>query len=204
METQNQNIATALEQLRQGKAPGHGAVLHEITCGIQDLTGFLRRHYMEEYIPEGGSKIKFVTGRPGSGKTHLLQMLADEAEDCGFLTAELSATEVWLHDFRELYLAILKQLDLADILRGCAGQIIREMGYDPAIIADGQTFLDTLAERREADAISKSTIRSLLRKYFTHNPVLDNCFAACCSLLTGDLLGYPTMDSASVKRFWPA
>lgn len=186
----------AVTLLRRGKAPGRGEILHEISCGVDDLTNFLATHYLEQYIPEGGSKIKFLTGRPGAGKTHVLQLLADEAEAKGFLTVELSADEVWLHDFRELYLAVLKKLDLSTILHGCADEIVREMGYDPTQIGAGKTFLDFLAERREADAISKSTIRGLLRKRFTQNPLLDNCFAGCCSLLTGNLLGYPTLDTA--------
>ena len=190
-------VEQALRRLADGRAPGRGVLLHTINCGTEDLIDFLSRHYLETYIPEGGSKIKFVTGRPGSGKTQLLELLADAAESRGFLIVELSAAEVWMHDFRELYLAILKRLDLQAILRSCAYEIIREMGYNPREIPAGQTFLDFLAERREADAISKSTIRSLLRNYFTKNPVLDNCFAGCCSLLTGDMLGYPALDNAS-------
>lgn len=184
----------AIELLQKGKAPGRGAILHEISCGVNDLSNFITKQYLEQYIPESGSKIKFLTGRPGAGKTHLLELLTDEAEARGFLTVELSAGDVWLHDFREFYLAILKRLDLEKILRGCADEIVREMGYDPERLGKGKTFIDYLAERREADAISKSTIRSLLRKRFTQNPLLDNCFAGCCCLLTGDLLGYPTLD----------
>mgnify|MGYP002626162839 FL=1 len=187
----------AIERLKKGKAPGRGEILHELSCGVNDLTDFLTAQYLEQYIPEGGSKIKFITGRPGTGKTHVLELMADAAEQRGFLTVELSAADVWLHDFRELYLAILKRLDLNAILQGCAEEIIREMGNDPKEIGEGKTFIDYLAERREADPISKSTIRSLLRKRFTQNPLLDNCFAGCCSLLTGDLLGYPTLDAAS-------
>ncbi len=186
----------AVGRLQRGKAPGRGEILHEISCGMDDLIGFLAKLYLERYIPEGGSKIKFLTGRPGAGKTHVLQLLEDAAEERGFLTVELSAANVWLHDFRELYLAILRKLDLNAILQGCADEIVREMGYDPTEIGKGKTLIDFLAERREADAISKSTIRSLLRKRFTQNPLLDNCFAGCCSLLTGNLLGCPTLDAA--------
>ena len=84
----------AVTLLWRGKAPGRGEILHEISCGVDDLTNFLATHYLEQYIPEGGSKIKFLTGRPGAGKTHVLQLLADEAEAKGFLTVELSADEV--------------------------------------------------------------------------------------------------------------
>ena len=74
-----------LENLKKGLAPGRGELLREISCGVDFLTDFLAAHYLERYIPEGGSKIKFVTGHKGSGKTHLLQLLEEAAEEKGFL-----------------------------------------------------------------------------------------------------------------------
>ena len=36
-------------------------------CGIEFLSDFWQEKYLQEYIKNGGSKIKFVTGRQGSG-----------------------------------------------------------------------------------------------------------------------------------------
>lgn len=185
------------ELLAQGKAPGRGAALREVNTGLDSLTDFLRKHYLQTYLREGGSKIKFISGRTGSGKTHLAQCLLDDAEAEGYLTVSFSAREVWLHDFREVYLEILRQCDIERVLAGCAAQIVREMGFDPAAIGEGKTLLDYLAEQGEGDALSRGEIRSALRRYFTRNPLLDNGFAACCSLLTGDLLGHPVLEPAS-------
>lgn len=187
----------ALRRLLEGQAPGRRDALGEITVGLNSLTDFLRAQYLRAYIPEGGSKIKFVTGRPGSGKTHFAQAMLAEAEDAGFLTVSFSAKQVWLHDFRGVYLEILRQCDIERVLQGCAKQIIRGLGYDPDAIAPGQRLMDYLAERGEGDALSKGEIRSALRSCFTRNPRLDNTFAGCCSLLTGDLLGHPLLESAS-------
>ena len=185
-----------LENLKKGLAPGRGELLREISCGVDFLTDFLAAHYLERYIPEGGSKIKFVTGHKGAGKTHLLQLLEEAAEEKGFLTVSFSADEVWLHDFREIYLAVLKRCGLPTILHGCADSIISEMGYDPNAIPKGKTLIDYLAERNEADPLSKSTIRAALRQRFTQNPLMDNCFAACCALLVGDILGHPVLEAS--------
>ena len=187
----------ALDCLLRGKAPAQSAVLKQITTGLDSLTDFLHRHYLSNYIPEGGSKIKFVTGRSGSGKTHLAQCLLAESSAMGFLTVAVSAKEVWLHDFREVYLEILRQCDIERVLSGCAGQIMREMGCDPSALKEGQTFLDYLVEKGEGDAISRGEIRSALRRLFTRNPLLDNGFASCCSLLTGGILGHPVLEPAS-------
>jgi hypothetical protein len=181
----------------RGEAPGPGAILDRITTGLDSLTTFLSEQYLREYIPLGGSKIKFATGRPGCGKTHFSQVMLDQAKALGYLTAGFSARTVWLHDFREIYLNILEQCGIERVLRDCADQITRELGYDPAQIGEGQKLMDYLSERGEGDAISKGEIRNALRRFFTRNPMLDSCFAACCSLLTGDLLGHPTLEPAS-------
>lgn len=185
------------ERLRLGKVPLDSGTLEEISAGLASLEDFITLHYLQDYIPAGGSKIKFITGRPGSGKTHLARRLRDRAERMGYLCVSFSAREVWLHDFREVYLEIFKQCGFEEILSDCAKQIIREMGYDPAAVGDERTFMDFLTERGEGDALSKGEIRTELRRYFTRNPLLDNSFAACCSLLTGAILGHPILEPAN-------
>lgn len=183
--------------LKEGMVPADDGILKEISTGIEFLSDFIKKQYLEEYIPAGGSKIKFVTGRAGSGKTHFARLLEMHAREEQFQVVSFSAKDVWLHDFREIYLEILRQCDLEQILNGCAMQIVREMGYDPEQIEPGKTFMDFLSERQEADAISKGTIRSTLRTWFTKNPLLDNMFAGCCSLLTGGILGHPYIEPAN-------
>ena len=186
-----------ISRLLQGKAPGNAELLRETTVGLDSLTAFLGRQYLETYIPAGGSKIKFVTGLQGSGKTAFAETMLLEAAAAGYLTVSISAKEIWLHDFRGVYLEILRQCGLEGILRDCANQIIRGMGYDPDAIPKGKTLMDVLSEKGEGDAFSKGEIREALRRSFTRNPLLDNTFAVCCSLLTGDLLGYPVLENTS-------
>ena len=186
-----------LERLSRGEPPTDGALLDALSVGLDSLTGFLDRLYLRDYIPEGGSKIKFITGHPGSGKTHLARRILNDAAAQGYLTVSFSARDVWLNDFRAIYLEILRQCDIERVLSDCAGQIVRELGYDPEAIGPGRNFLDYLSERGEGDALSKGEIRAALRRFFTRNPRLDNTFAACCSLLTGSLLGHPVLENAS-------
>ena len=78
-------------------------------CGISFLTDFWKEKYLQEYIKNGGSKIKFVTGRKGSGKTHFLRLTAALAKVENYKTVHFSAKDVWMHDFREIYVAKLKE-----------------------------------------------------------------------------------------------
>ena len=183
-----------MDILRNGGVPLSSALAEHITVGLEPLISFLEEQYLNTYIPEGGSKIKMVTGRPGAGKTHFSRLMLSKALEHNYLTVHFSAESVWLHDFREIYLEILRQCDLDRILHGCAAQIVREMGYDPAQIEENKTFMDYLSETGEGDVITRGEIRRFLRTYFTRNPLLDNNFAACCSLLTGSILGHPTLE----------
>jgi len=186
-----------IDQLRKGQPPPDATTLAELSVGIQPFAAHLEEKYLSEYIAMGGSKIKFVTGRPGSGKTHFLSYLSAKAADMGFVTVNFSARDVWLHDFKEIYLEIFRHCNLMDCLESCAKAVIMEMGYNPTEIPDGITFADYLSARGEFDAINKKEIRNQLRSYFLKNPLIDNNFAVACSLLTGGILGHPTLESSA-------
>ena len=187
------NSAVAL--LKRGQPPGNTEILREISVGFEPLTDFIRDEYYKSYIAYGGSKIKFITGKTGSGKTHFLQLLSAEARGCGFITVDISARDVWLHDFREIYTEIFRSSDLVSCLKRCAAKIAEELGYDYSAIPPNQTFVDYLSAMGELDAITRKEIRNQLRKMFTRNPLIDNNFAIACSLITGGLLGHPALEN---------
>lgn len=162
--------------------------------GIWFLADFWQEKYLQEYIKEGGSKIKFVTGRQGSGKTYFLRLMLDTARRESYKTALFSARDIWMHDFRELYIEIFKQCDIMECLEGASHHLIREMGFDDREIPEGMKFIDYLSQNGMGDALTKREIRSQLRSMFLDNPMLDNNFALACSMLTGSILGYPVLE----------
>ena len=182
------------DRLLSGKAPKDGGQLRKLTVALDSLTDFWAKQYLETYIPAGGSKIKFITGYPGSGKSHFSSCVRMEAEARDYLTVSFSARDVWLHDFKYIYLEIIRQCDPEQLLTSCAMQIVRSMGYNPEEIPEKGRFVDLLAERGENDAVNKKAIRDNLRGMFTKNPLLDNTFAQACSLLTGGILGHPVLE----------
>ena len=188
--------STDADLLRQGSVPESDEALDAVSVGQNRLLSFLSEQYLDTYIPQGGSKIKMATGRPGVGKTHFSRLMLSEASRRNYLTVHFSAESVWLHDFREIYLEILRQCGLERILAGCARQMILQMGFDPDKVRSGQTFMDHLSETGEGDVVIRGEIRSLLREYFTRNALLDNNFACCCSLLVGSILGHPTLEAS--------
>jgi len=191
-------IKSTVALLKKGQPPGNAETLLEISVGINALVDFISDHYFKEYIACGGSKIKFVTGKPGSGKTHLLQMLSAAAGNQGFITVHISAKDVWLHDFKEIYAEVIEQTNLMLCLEQCAAQVAAELGHDYGSIPPGMKFVDYLSSIGELDALTKKEIRNQLRQMFIQNPMIDNNFAIACSLLTGCVLGHPTLENTNI------
>lgn len=166
----------------------------QLTCGIRFLTDFWQEKYLQEYIRDGGSKIKFVSGRLGSGKTHFLGLMASLARGEQYKVVQFSAKDIWMHDFKEMYVEIFKQCDILHCLEAVSHRLIREMGFDPGDIPEGMKFIDYLSQSGLGDALNKREIRTQLRQMFLDNPMMDNNFALACSMLTGSILGYPVLE----------
>ncbi len=166
----------------------------QLTCGIRFLTDFWQEKYLQEYIRDGGSKIKFVSGRLGSGKTHFLGLMASLARGEQYKVVQFSAKDIWMHDFKEMYVEIFRQCDILHCLEAVSHRLIREMGFDPGDIPEGMKFIDYLSQSGLGDALNKREIRTQLRQMFLDNPMMDNNFALACSMLTGSILGYPVLE----------
>ncbi len=171
-----------------------GLPAEKLTCGIHFLTDFLEEKYLKEYIKDGGSKIKFVTGRQGSGKSHFLHLMTAVAGNQNYKTVRFSARNVWMHDFKEIYIEIFHQCGIMECLEAVSRYLIQEMGFDSKDIPEGMRFIDYLSQNDMGDALTKREIRAQLKHLFLDNPMLDNNFALACSMLTGSILGYPVLE----------
>jgi len=165
-----------------------------INSGVGFITDFWEKHYLKEYIKAGGSKIKFVTGNKGSGKSHLLNIFSKLAKKDGYLTVSFSANQIWLNDFKFIFLETLRQCNLDVLMEKCSKKIIKELGYDTSQIKQGESFIDYLATLGKNDALERGEIRNQLRKFFKENPRMDNNFSIACSLLCGGVLGQPPLE----------
>ena len=190
---------SALVRLKKGQSPGNRVILKEMSVGSDFIMDFWKDKYLANYLALGGSKIKFLTGRTGSGKTHFLEILSMEAEDMGYISVSLSAREIWIHDFKDIYIAVLRQVNLLERLQRCSHEVIRQLGYEPNTMPDDISFADYLSSQGKLDPLTKREIREQLEKLFLANPLIDNNFALACALLTGGILGHPTLEEASQK-----
>lgn len=162
--------------------------------GMEFLTDFWKEKYLQEYIKNGGSKIKFVMGRRQSGKTYFLKIMSELARQERYKVVQFSAKEIWMHDFKEIYAEIFRQCKIMECLEGASRRLIHEMGFAYEDIPPGMKFMDFLSQNGMGDVLTRREIRFQLRKIFLDNPLLDNNFALACSMLTGSILGYPTLE----------
>ena len=187
------DIHIAASRLKSGIAPGHAGVIGDITVGIDFLTDFWEEQYLSEYIPRGGNRIQFLTGRRGSGKSHMIEYFINRIGN--YKTVSFSASKVWINDFKEIYFEALRQCDLEGCLSRCCETIITELGYSAGEFEG--SFMDHLAASGLNDPITKREIRVQLNKMFMQNPLMDNNFACACAMLAGGLLGHPILEEPS-------
>ncbi len=180
-------------ELSFGRVPLDREILRSITVGLDKVSSFIKKEYFDTYIANGGSKIKFVTGKKGAGKSHLMKLMSFDAKDSGFVTVELDSRELLLSDLTNLYLAIFKSLDFEDLVRKSAVNMVNSIGYDYSENS-GKSFSSWLGDRGELSFYSKTEIRAGLRKFYQENPNFDYNFAQILSLLASASLGTLKLD----------
>jgi hypothetical protein len=185
------------ERIKAGAPPESGELLRSLSVGVDFITDFWLEQYLDAYISLGGSKIKFLTGSPGSGKSHCLGLFLAEAADRRYWTVALSARRSWIHDFKEVYAGAFASVDFDLCLKRCADRVIAEMGYRPEDIPEGVSFADYLSSRNLFDPVTRRELRSQINAMFFKNPRIDKNFAICAGLMTGGILGHPSLEPAS-------
>ena len=63
-----------------------------------------------------------------------------------YKTARFSAKEIWLHDFKDIYVEILRQCDIMGCLEAVSHQLIEQMGFHYQDIPDEMRFIDYLSQ----------------------------------------------------------
>ena len=181
-------------ELQCGRTPnGNKEILRTLTVGLDKVSSFIRREYFASYITEGGSKIKFLMGKKGSGKTHLLALMSADAEEEGFLSICLDAQSILLSDMTNLYLALYRSIDFEDLSSRIAQSIMRSLGYDYNM-EEGKSAMDWLSDRGEQSVMARQELRSEVRRSITSNKELDHNFAQILSLKVSEKLGILTLD----------
>ncbi len=97
-----------IEELRKGSVPVEYVPI--FTVGRQKWLSYIEDD-LENYIAEGGAKVRFISGDYGDGKTHFMSVIRHLAMDKGFAVSFVVLTrDVPIHKFETVYQSIVRQL----------------------------------------------------------------------------------------------
>ncbi len=104
-----------VESLRSGVPPSR--FVSAYSSGLDDFVSKVRRRHLDAKSARG--KIRFLSGSWGSGKTHLLRLLSEEAFDAGYLvsTIELNKDEAPFNKFEQVFYRIVRGLTSPEMYR---------------------------------------------------------------------------------------
>lgn len=97
-----------IEGLRKGSVPVDYVPF--FTVGRKNWLDFIEDD-LDHYISKGGSKVRFISGDYGDGKTHFMSLIRNLAMNKSFAVSFVVLTrEVPVHKFETVYQSIVKQL----------------------------------------------------------------------------------------------
>lgn len=141
-----------IEAFRSGQPPLNSELLTKMTLGRELWLERVREYYLVNYIATGGSKVKVLIGNEGSGKTHLLRCIQQDAKTLGYETVYLSARDCddyRLNNLPSLYRAITQQIDKERLVKGLCCCVARQLGYTVDKYDGTDFFLSILIEDTE-------------------------------------------------------
>ncbi len=188
-------VADDAVRLLRGEPPASPALLRYLSW--PRWVEFLRREYLEGYLAGGGAKVKLLVGTVGSGKSHQLALALDEAREAGYLTARADARAVErAFPLDRLYTAILRDIDLGNLVQRLCAPLIGELGYGAEELPGGQRFLEWVErERGVPRAPLERRLFEALGK-IARDSGLDLTFGAAMSQLAAHHIGLLTLNEA--------
>lgn len=97
-----------IEELRKGSVPVEYVPV--FTVGRQKWLSYIEDD-LDNYIGQGGAKVRFISGDYGDGKTHFMSVVRHLALERGFAVSFVVLTrDVPIHKFETVYQAIVRQL----------------------------------------------------------------------------------------------
>ena len=63
-----------------------------------------------------------------------------------YKTVLFSAQNVWMHDFKEIYIEIFRQCNIMECLEAASHHLIEEMGFDWHEIPENMKFMNYLSQ----------------------------------------------------------
>ncbi len=155
---------------------------------------FIRAEYLDAFIKEGGSSIKFAVPFDAASKTSIIEGVRKSAEASGYLVAQISAEDTRIHMIDQLFFRIADQMPWPALSQRVINKLAVAAHYAPA--PDGtEPLVDRIAAANhlEADFV-RMEIRPKIEGRVTKCSMLARDFRVaasqlCLAELAGDAGG---------------
>ncbi|WP_433271196.1 BREX system ATP-binding domain-containing protein [Actinosynnema sp. CS-041913] len=127
----------------------------------------LRKDYLESFVGDGGSAVKFVAYDNTDAGSRFMAELSSAADDQGYLHFGLDARRVRVHLVNEIYVALSRAIDWDDLAARFVQRGYRQLGL--------HTGLDALAVRAvaEAQSLVPAELYRSMRRYLERSVLGD-------------------------------
>lgn len=134
-----------------------------MAIAVEEWLGLIDKEYLQEFIPAGGSAVKFVVGGPD----HLEQAELRVAELAGrhrLLHLSVDSASVRLHMVQDLFFCLSRQIDWEATVQRFVEALFQRQGHEWPTPGQGTT-LHSVAEANDVDAtILGRDVRRWLKK----------------------------------------
>lgn len=173
--------------------PTDDQILRQITAGTEVLLDLLVERYLRGYIHFGGSKVKFIVGKEGAGKTHHLRYAQSSAIANGYYPVQIDTHNTKLQRIDDLYRQIAENVDWPVLLRNYCVRVAEDIAtneLDP--LQSGDTPFAILARQLGSTAIAERQLKQKLAELLK-NPNLNRYFGIAMMHLAQDTLGMKSL-----------
>ncbi|RLC36066.1 hypothetical protein DRH29_05285 [candidate division Kazan bacterium] len=183
---------TDIASLRQGQPPEDPELLKAMTCGTELWLDFLIEYYLDNFIKNGGSKVKFIVGSEGCGKTHILKFIRNEAVQRGYQCIHISLfdLEKRVADIVQLYRAFAANVDHQELQNGLCRRVGQELGYSEDVYSGTEPILPILVEQEGLSRMeARREIRRIVAMLLRNSDLSPSFSVFAATLLAEHLIG---------------
>jgi len=144
-----------------------------VYVGLSDWLTVLEREYLTDFIPQGGSAVKFAVVGPSLEPDEVRGDLARLARETGCLYVSVEATSTKLHMIDQFFFAVARQLDWNDLARRFLLRLLAEGGFT---VPPGSATID-YQSIADANDYSEPELRRDIRLLLTSRVFRDFAMA---------------------------
>ena len=153
---------------------------------LQEWLEIIRDEYLEGFVDEGGSSVKFAVPG-GNGLSPLLRnRFSSMAEELGYLVVSVDAGETRVHMLQEIFFRIAQQVDWRALSRRVILQLASEAGYrtDTVDVTDDSPVVEEISRASNVDeSMIGLELRNSLFRFVTANASMSRDFRVAMTQL---------------------